>query len=420
MTRGSPPYLRSRPGLYSLTAEFPGFTTGILKEIQIRPGDNKHVVVLAVEGVRDSVTVSRDAREAASDRRSTFGTAMTREQIEALSDDPDEMAQQLQDLAGGNAVIRVDSFEGGRLPPKSAIKAIHITRDAFAAENHYAGGLFIDIITQPGSGPLRTNLQMRVRDGSLSGKNELAAAKGPERTQNYNGGISGSLIKQKASFSLNLNTSTQFETPSYYLYTPDGTLVNSLGPRRPSDNTYLYGLFDYALTRDQTLRVNYSRSTSKTKNLGVGGFDVAQRGYATEESYDTLRIQEAGPLGRRFFINTRASLGWSDTASRSVFEGQTIRVLDQFNIGGQQVRGGSRRKTINLQSDLDYVRGIHSFRAGLQLDGGNYHSDDSNNYLGTFTFESPEAYLAGTPRSYTQRVGDPTRWRIMPRARENR
>ena len=94
---------------------------------------------------------------------------MTREQIEALSDDPDEMAQQLQDMAGGNAVIRVDSFEGGRLPPKSAIKAIHITRDAFAAENHYAGGLFIDIITQPGIGPLRTNMNIRLRDGSLSG-----------------------------------------------------------------------------------------------------------------------------------------------------------------------------------------------------------------------------------------------------------
>ena len=161
------------PGLYSLTAEFPGFTTGTLKEIQIRPGDNKHVVVLAVEGVRDSVTVSRDAREAASDRRSTFGTAMTREQIEALSDDPDEMAQQLQDLAGGNAVIRVDSFEGGRLPPKSAIKAIHITRDAFAAENHYAGGLFIDIITQPGSGPLRTNVQMRAA-GRIAERQERA------------------------------------------------------------------------------------------------------------------------------------------------------------------------------------------------------------------------------------------------------
>jgi len=395
------------PGHYSVKAAFPGFVDGILKDVQIKAGDNKHVVVLALEGVRDSVTVTRDAREAASDRRSTFGTAMTREQIEALSDDPDEMAQQLQDLVGGNAVIRVDSFEGGRLPPKSAIKAIHITRDAFAAENHYAGGLFIDIITQPGSGPLRTNLQMRVRDGSLSGKNELARAKGPERTQNYNGGIAGTLIKQKASFSINVNTATQFETPVYHLHTPGGILINTLAPRRPSDNTFVYGLFDYALTRDQTLRINYSRNQSKTLNLGVGGYDTEERGYSSEDHGDTLRIQEAGPLGRRFFINTRASLGWADSSSRSVFEGPTIRVIDQFTLGGQQVSGGSHRRTLNLQSDLDYVRGIHSVRTGLQLDGGGYRSDDSNNYLGTFTFESPEAFTAGTPRSFTQRVGDP-------------
>ena len=109
--------------------------------------------MLAIQGLQDSVTVQRDAREVASDRRATFGTALTREQIDALSDDPDEMQQQLQDIAGGNAVIRVDSFEGSRLPPKSMIKAIHITRDAFAAENHFAGGLFIDIITQPGHRP---------------------------------------------------------------------------------------------------------------------------------------------------------------------------------------------------------------------------------------------------------------------------
>ena len=395
------------PGHYTVKAEFPGFAAGILKDVQLKAGDNKHVVVLALEGVRDSVTVSRDAREAASDRRATFGTAMTREQIDALSDDPDEMAQQLQDLVGGNAVIRVDSFEGGRLPPKSAIKAIHITRDAFAAENHYAGGLFIDIITQPGIGPLRTNVQMRIRDGSLSGKNELAAEKGPERTQNYNGGIGGSLIKQKASFSVNLNTSTQFETPVYHLHTPDGTLINSLGPRRPGDNTFIYGLFDYALTRDQTLRINYNRNHFKTKNLGIGGYDSAERGYSSEESSDTIRIQEAGPLGRRFFINTRAAIGWSDSASQSVFEGRTVRVIEQFTIGGQQLSGGSRRKTLNLQSDLDYVRGIHSVRTGLLFDGGNYRSDDANNYLGTYTFESPEAYLAGTPGSFTQRVGDP-------------
>jgi hypothetical protein len=38
------------------------------------------------------------------------------------------------------------------LAPKAQIKAIHITRDAFAAENHSSYGTFIDIITQPGTG----------------------------------------------------------------------------------------------------------------------------------------------------------------------------------------------------------------------------------------------------------------------------
>jgi hypothetical protein len=317
------------------------------------------------------------------------------------------MAQQLQDMAGGNATLRVDSFEGGRLPPKSAIKAVHITRDAFAAENHFAGGLFIDIITQPGLGPLRTNMNVRLRDGALSGKNQLATAKGPERTQNYNAGIGGSLIKQKASFSINVSNLTQFETPVFYLKQPDGSLVNSLGPRRPTDNLYIFGLFDYALTRDQTLRVNYNRNQSTSRNLGIGGYDRAERGYSTEEHGHTLRIQEAGPLGRRFFINTRAALGWSETATRSVFDGETIRVLDQFTSGGQQQTGGTKRKTINLQSDLDYVRGIHSFRTGVQIEGGSYRSDDATNYLGTYTFESQAAFQAGTPRSYTRRIGNP-------------
>jgi len=390
------------PGRYNIEAAFPGFETRVLKDVRLRSGDNKHVAVLAIQGLQDSVTVQRDAREAASDRRSTFGTALTREQIDALSEDPDEMAQQLQDMAGGDAIIRVDSFEGGRLPPKAAIKAIHITRDAFAAENHYAGALFIDIITQPGLGPLRTNLNMRLRDGSLNGTpaalpHGTQQEKGPERFQAYNGGIGGSLIKDKASFSINAQTNTSFDTPYYHYYLPDATLVEGLAPRRPRDNMYLFGLFDYAVTRDQTLRVNFSHDQSTSKNLGIGGFDQPERGYTSEDGSYQIRLQEAGPIGRRFFINTRASLGWSHSDTRSLFEAPTIVVVEGFSSGGQQRTGGVRSTNINLQSDLDYVRGIHSVRTGIQLYGGTYRSNDSQNYLGTYTFENLAAYNAGTP-----------------------
>ena len=42
---------------------------------------------------------------------------MTREQIDALSDDPDELRRQLMDIAGPDAKILVDSFEGATCRP---------------------------------------------------------------------------------------------------------------------------------------------------------------------------------------------------------------------------------------------------------------------------------------------------------------
>ena len=141
------------PGRYRIQAEFPGFEIGVLPEVRVRRGDNKHVLVLPLKKMEESVTVAQNAQAAAADPRgNAFKTVLTRQEIENLSDDPAEMAQQLQDLAGGNATIRVDSFAGAPLPPKALIKSIHIVRDAFAAENHSAESEGIDIITQPGQG----------------------------------------------------------------------------------------------------------------------------------------------------------------------------------------------------------------------------------------------------------------------------
>jgi hypothetical protein len=397
-----------RPGRYLIQAEFPGFDIGLLRDVRLRAGDNKHVVVLPLAGLQDSVTVSRDAQESAADRRGgAFGSALTREQVDALSDDPNEMAQQLQEIAGGGAVLRVDSFEGGKLPSKAQIKSIHITRDAFAAENHSAGGLFIDIITQPGVGPLRGGGRYQLRNGALSGRSPFTPKKGPERLQNYGTNFAGSLIKERASFNLSFNGSTSYETPNLYAALPTGTRAEALALRVPRDNFFMFGNFDYAITKDQTLRVSYNQNDSTQRNLGVGAYDLPEHAFSSEEHFHTVRVQEAGPLGRRFFTNTRLEFSWSDTGSRSTLEVPTIRVNDAFTSGGAQVSGGRHTRTFNLSSDLDYVRSIHSVRAGITLLGGSYRSDDTSNYLGTYTFESLDAYAAGLPRSYTRRIGDP-------------
>ena len=164
-------------GRYTIEVEFPGFEKGLARDVRVRPGENRQSVVLALQKQEDTVTVTQDAQAAAADPRGRFGSALTREQIDALSEDPQEMRRQLAEMVGGDSVIRVDSFEGAQLPPKSQIRSIRVSRDAFAAEFHAAGGIFIDIITQPGLGSLRGGTQMRLRDGSMSGRSPFTAVR---------------------------------------------------------------------------------------------------------------------------------------------------------------------------------------------------------------------------------------------------
>jgi hypothetical protein len=394
-------------GVYTVEAEFPGFEKRTLKDLKLRAGDNKQVAILTIEGLRDAITVERDKQAAAADPKSTFGTALTREQIEALSDDPEEMRRQIMDMAP-DAVLRIDSFEGGQLPPKAQIKSIHITRDQFAAESHYAGAHFIDIITQPGVGPLRFNTRLGIRDSALNARNPLTAVKGPERSQNYGINVGGSLIKNKSSFSLSVNGSDSFRTPNLYAATPGGaTRSENINLKQRNDNIFTYGNFDYAVTRDQTLRVSFNTQKFTDSNQGVGLYDEESRAYTSRNTRTNVRIQEAGPLGRRFFTNTRLQLNYQTSKSESAVELPTIRINDALTRGGAQQAGGRRSRSANLISDLDYVRGIHSFRTGIDVNATWYRSDEATNYLGTYTFESMDAFLASVPRSYTRRIGNP-------------
>jgi hypothetical protein len=396
------------PGRYSVQVEFGGFEPVKLPEIRIRAGDNKQVVVLQVEGHKEQVVVEQNRQQAAADPRGpSFGTTLTREQLEALSDDPNVLRQQLQDMAGPGAVINVDSFEGGALPPKAQIRSIRISRDQFAAENHSAGGIQIEIITQPGLGPIRMNLGTRLRGGGLSGRNPFTGVASPEQSNSLFLGGGGTLIKNKSSFNLFVNANSSYEIPNLNVAVPGGTISRPMLVRSPRDNLSVFGQVDYALTLDQTLRFGFNTNRNHNRNQGIGSFDDVERAYSTETDNGSVRVQHIGPLGRRAFTRNRLQFSWSNSDQRAALEARTIRVNDAFTRGGAQVGGGQHSRTFIFGSDLDYVRGIHTFRTGLLFDGGRWRSNDTSNYLGTYTFESLDAYTAGRPRSFTLRLGDP-------------
>jgi hypothetical protein len=375
--------------------------------VRIRPGDNKQVAVLQIPKLEQSVTVGQSRQMVASDPRMSFGTTLTREQIEALSDDPILLQQQLNEMAGPGAVIRVDGFEGSPLPAKAQIRSIRISRDQFAAEFHTAGGVSIEIITQPGLGPIRYNSNFSSRNGGLSARSPFVSAKGPENTARYGLGIGGGLIKNKSSFNLNIFGTDGYDTPNLNVARPDGTVAEALNLKSQHGNLFVNGQMDYALTLDQTLRFGYNLTRFTNDNIGVGGYDEANRAFANENAQHNVRVQHYGPIGRRAFTRSRAQLFVADSDSRSAVAAPTVRVNDAFTSGGAQLSGGDHTRRVNLGTDLDYVRGRHSIRTGLMLDSAWVHSDATANFLGTYTFDNLSAYLAGQPSNYTRRIGDP-------------
>ena len=399
------------PGRYSVTAEFPGFEAVTVRDFRVRTGDSRRTIVLPLKKVAEDVTVGRDRQTSAVDPRGdAFSTVLTREQIERLPDDPDEMEAALKAMAPPGSLIRVDGFTGGKLPPKSQIRSIRLPRmDNMAAQNHGGmnGMMHIDIMTQPGTGPVRGSLDAAVRDDALNAANPFVPVKGDEGMRQAGLSLNGALVPNRASFSMSVQQARLFDTSNILAALPDGQTV-AAATMRPTYRWNTYGRYDQATTPGHMLRFWYQGSSVDVRNQGVGSFDLPERAYSTSSTDHMLRVSENGPVGRRGFWESRVQVRLTSASARSAVDAPTIQVLDAFTSGGAQRRGGSRATDVEAASDFDYVRGAHSSRAGILIEAGRYRSDDGLNYLGTYTFASLEDYSNGRATNYSRRIGDPT------------
>ena len=394
------------PGRYTIEAVFPGFDTATVAEHRVRGAESRREVTLAIKKVDESVSVGRDPATSASDPRSDrFGTVLTKEQIDALPDDPDEMEKVLQEMAGPGGTIRVDGFRGGKLPPKSQIRSIRFASGMFAAENHGGGMTFVDILTQPGLGPLRGSVDVTFRDGTMNARNAFVPEKGPEQTQQYGFSLSGTLLKDRTSFSLTAGGASLYDSANVFAALVGGRQTTAI--RRPSDRVNFNGRVDHALTKSHTLRGTFQQNANDQRNLGVGSFDLSERAFARTFAESVLRLSESGPLRRGWFADSRLQVRWSDTDTAAAVEAPTVRVLDAFTSGGAQQGGGRRSTEIEWATNVDYARGRHAVRFGALAEGGRHRSDGRQNYLGTYTFASLSDYEAGIAATYTRRDGDP-------------
>ena len=117
---------------------------------------------------------------------------LTGQDLDMLSDDPDDLQNDLMALAGPAAgpnggQIFVDGFSNGQLPPKDSIREIRVNSNPFSAEFDHIGFGRIEILTKPGTDKLHGSIFYQTDSGALDARNPFATQKPSFLTQAVSG-----------------------------------------------------------------------------------------------------------------------------------------------------------------------------------------------------------------------------------------
>lgn len=400
--RGVATFPDLQPGGVPIHVEAEGFTP-FDGTITLRRGANTQTITLKVAGVLEQVTVTDTS--ATDDRRgNALSVTLDEEQIADLSDDPDELAAQLEAMTGGaGATFLVDGFRGGRLPPRDQIRQIRFRLNSFSADNHDAGRVMVEIITKPGLASWNGNANFGFRDNVLNARNAFAHAEMPEQLRRVSTGLRGPLVKNRTAIRLNVDTNNSFDSATIVAQLPDSRVADVI--KRPVDQTNVTVSVEHGLTNRQTLRLEFRGTQAENRNLGVGDFNLTDRAFTRTRNENQVRMTLQSQVGRANLNQLHVQVNRTSTDSLSASTLPSIIVIDAFSRGGAGVSNSTLNRTVDVFDDYDFNVRKHAMRVGAWLTTGAYQQEDARNANGTFTFGSLDAYLAALPTTYTQRLG---------------
>lgn len=379
-----------------LIVSAPGFaTTEHDAVIPARP-PQQITVPLPLAHLQDEVSVSATQEESGG-----LTQTLSQAEIDQLPDDPDELQRMLEEIGGPGAVIRVDGFSGGRLPPRDQIARIVVRRDAFSAEFHQVGQGRVEIATRPGVDRWRGNAGLNVRPSGLSAHNAVARqSKGGTLTR-ANAFIAGPLVRNRISFATEVSGSSSEDVRGIAALTPGGPFVAAL--KQPSDNMEVTFRSEGLLTRSTLFRASVERGQNKRDNQGISELDMPERGYRREDVDYTARLSLEGgqrkPFHVRFQYDQARSTSLPDTFAPAII------VQSAFRSGGATISGSNRSRGVTNDVMFTLKTRPYTWRVGSLIDWSYSEQGQLQNALGTFTFTDLDAFSAGRPATFTQRVG---------------
>ena len=389
-------------GPVTVHVEFPGFEP-FEAPLTLRRGAMNETVTLKIEGFREEVAVTTETAPEAS--KSTSTTTLTQEEIDALPDVPEELAEALSAMAGpGGATFFMNGFTGGRLPNRDEIRSIRFRQNNYAADNHDAGRSQIEIITRPNTN-WGGNVNANFGGDAFNARQPQQAVEQPsqERTVQFN--VRGPIVSGKTSFNFNANGNSRYNSNPIIALDEFGNRLTD-SARSTNDQTGFSLGLEHSLTSNQSMYVNFQRNENEGLNQGVGGFNLPERASTRLSDSNQFRFRLQGILRGSMLNEIRLQVNRGGNEAFSFSPAQTIVVQDTFTRGGAGVNSDSSTERFELADNFDFNVGTrHQMRVGFLLEGARFTNFDERNKAGTWTYRTLEDFRAGLPQQFSQRIG---------------
>jgi hypothetical protein len=405
------------PGGYIVQATYEGFAPFQSATFSIEAGQVKRVdIAMAIETEQQSVTVSDENPTVNTEAGGNASSIVIKDKdLDALSDDPDELANELTALAGPSAgpnggQIYIDGFTAGELPPKSAIREIRINQNPFSAEFDKLGYGRIEILTKPGTDKLHGRFFGQGNDDIFNTGNPFTAVLPSYHSYQINGTLNGALSK-KASFFVSAEQRNNQNDSVYSLAQaavlasdpiasclPPATGACEVGPLSgglfsPQTRTNISPRIDLQLGEKNTLTLRY-QFYRNSQSGGIGSTSLPTQATTSTSIENTVQLSDSLIVNNHIVNETRFQYLRDTSSTTPVSSTPLISVPGTFTGGGSSEQF-SRDHTdhLELQNMTTMAVGAQAIKFGTRLrDNRDANSTDAN-FNGSFTFPSVTAYV---------------------------
>jgi hypothetical protein len=391
------------PGTYELKAVAAGFALFTKAGVVLAAGQQTRInIALRIEVQQEKVVVTDNSAQVDVNPANNANTIVLQgKDLEALSDDPDELQSELQALAGPSAgpnggQIYIDGFTGGQLPPKASIREIRVNQNPFSAEYDKLGYGRIEIFTKPGTDKLHGQLYMSGNSSAFNSRNPFEVPQDGVSLPSYHStqfsGNIGGAINKKSSFFFNLEhrdiedlaiVSATTLNAAFEIVPYSASIAN------PQTRTNLSPRIDYQLTPNNSLTARYQYFRNTEQNDGVGQFNLAELGTNDLETEQTVQVTDTQIFGAHVINETRFQFVRDNSLTTPVNTAPTV------NVGGAFTGNGSGGEAISdiqnryeLQNITYYNHGKHAWKFGGRLRSTGDTNSTSANFTGTYNFGS--------------------------------